>query len=329
VRVTLHRVGQTVQGPLDSARSDRQGRFRFVFRPDTTVFYLVSGRYAGIEYFSPPVATNPSKPDTALRVVVYDTSSSAPVSLTSRDLVVTRPDQAGARGMLDLIGLRNAGARTRVAPDTVRPTLSLPLPRGTVGVSLSEGDISAAAVTRVGDSVLFASAISPGEKQLTLQYQVPAGQRVIQLPVVPNASLNVLVEEAGVAVTGPGIAAADSQVIQGRSFRRWSGTATSRGELRITLPDVGRTPRWLLPALVGLLGTGLLAAGWYGLTRRRTRAAGLNSAAELIDAIAALDARFLGREEETPEQEWSAYQVERARLRGRLQAALASDEASP
>ena len=313
---------------MDSSRSDRLGRFRFSFRPDTTAFYLLSGRYSGIEYFSPPVATNPAKPDTGLRILVYDTSSSAPVSLASRDLVITRPGEAGARSLLDLIGLRNAGTRTRVAPDTLRPALSLPLPRGTVGLSLSEGDVSPAAVTRVGDSVFLGSAISPGERQLTLQYQVPVGVREIELPVFPGVSLNVLAEEPGVAVTAPGVASADSQVIQGRSFRRWTGTAASRGELRITLPQVGRVPRWLLPALVGLLGLALLAAGWYGLTRRHAPVAE-RSSAELIDSIAALDARYLGRESAVPELEWEGYQAERARLKRRLEAALASEQASP
>ena len=324
----LHRVGRSVQGPLDSARSDGRGGFRFRFRPDTTAFYLLSGRYSGIEYFSPPVATNPAKPDTGIRILVYDTSSSAPVSVTSRDLVVTRAGEAGARGVLDLITLRNTGTRTRVAPDTLRPTLSLPLPQGTLGLSLSEGDISPAAVTRAGDSVLLASAISPGEKQLTLQYQIPAKVRAIELPVLPGTSLNVLAEESGVAVTAPGIARADSQVIQGRSFRRWTGTATSRGQLRITLPQVGRVPGWLLPGLVSLLAVGLVAAGWYALTRRRIPVAERGSAS-LIDRIAALDARFLGRQGEVPPQEWERYQTERARLLQRLEAALASEQTSP
>ena len=59
VRVVLHRVGQRVQGPLDSTRTDAQGRFRFTFQPDTTVLYLLSARYRGIEYFSAPLAYSP------------------------------------------------------------------------------------------------------------------------------------------------------------------------------------------------------------------------------------------------------------------------------
>ena len=36
VRVLLHRVGRTTQGPVDSARADAAGRFRFRFRADTS-----------------------------------------------------------------------------------------------------------------------------------------------------------------------------------------------------------------------------------------------------------------------------------------------------
>ena len=51
-RVVLHQVGRTLQGPLDSTRTDQRGRFQFSFRPDTSALYLLSVRHAGIEYFS-------------------------------------------------------------------------------------------------------------------------------------------------------------------------------------------------------------------------------------------------------------------------------------
>ena len=50
--------------------------------------------------------------------------------------------------------------------------------------------------------------------------------------------------------------------------------------------------------------------------------------AEIIDAIARLDLRYQGREGETPENEWSFYLAERARLKETLQASLAADNMS-
>src|SRR5215208_245897 len=146
VRLVLHRVSQQVQGPIDSARSDRRGRFSFAYRADTSAFYLVSGRYAGIEYFSSPLPTNPARADNTVRVVVYDTSSTAPVSLEARHLVLTRPGEDGSRSILDLVILRNAGRLTRVAPDTVRGSWSVQLPRGTVGLQVRESDVSSDAM---------------------------------------------------------------------------------------------------------------------------------------------------------------------------------------
>lgn len=323
-RVLLHRVGERDPGPIDSTLSDTRGVFQFAFRPDTGAFYLVSSRHAGIEYFSSPVPTNPARADSAVRVVVYDTSSIAPVVVTARHLVVTRPSEDGARSVLDLVVLSNSGKVTRVAPDTLSGSLILALPNGSRGLQVREGDVSPQAVTRAGDSAIVSAALSPGEKQLTLEYQVPRGTNMLELSLsTPELALNVLLEEPDARAEGSGIAATDRQEIQGRSFRRWSGTVTSPGALRIILPETGRTPRWLLPALVGTMALALVAAGWYGLTRTTPERRNLSSS-ELIDAIATLDARYRGRQNETASEEWNTYLMQRARLKAQLEAALAA-----
>jgi hypothetical protein len=323
MRVVLHQIGRAAQGPLDSTSSDSRGRFRFAFTHDTTALYLLSARFAGIEYFSPPVHTNPERPDTALRIVVYDTSSIAPVVLQARHLVVTRPGDDGSRSVLDLLVLRNDGQLTRIAPDTVRPTWSGPLPAGTMGLELGEGDISPDAVSRRGQSLVITAPLSPGEKQITVQYTVPAGRKVMELAFTqPVASVNVLAEEKDVLVGGGTLAFADSQVIQGRSFRRWTGDVPVGGTVRVTLPASRPGPQWLLGALVGLVVLALGGGGWYFLSRRK---AGLPAAApqDLVNAIAALDARYLDREGETAAHEWISYQQERARLKAELESTLA------
>jgi hypothetical protein len=264
VRLVLHRVGQQVQGPIDSTRSDPRGRFGFAYRPDTSAFFLVSGRYAGIEYFSAPLPTNPSRADSAVRVVVYDTSSIAPMSLAARHLVLTRPAEDGSRSVLDLVVLQNTGRLTRVAPDTLRGSWTVPLPRGTVGLQVRESDVSSEALIRAGDSLTIAAALSPGEKQITVEYLVPAGRSSVELPLrAAGLPLNVLTEEPEVRVIAPGIARADSQLIQGRSFQRWTGTVSTAGVLRLVMPGSRAEPRWLLTVLVGGLALALAAGGWY------------------------------------------------------------------
>jgi hypothetical protein len=326
-RVVLHRIGRATQGPLDSTRTDRGGQFRFGFWPDTTAFYLLSTRRSGIEYFSPPLSTNPARPDSTISIVVFDTSSSAPVGVEARHFVLTRPDSDGTRNILDLIVLQNGGRLTRVAPDTVRPSMILPLPVGTSGLRVGESEVSTASVRRKGDSLMVTAAIAPGEKQVTVEYRVPPGRSTVELPVQSaGQKINVLLEETGARVSGVGITFADSQVIQGRSFRRWTGVTTAPGVIRIALPGPPLTAGKVLGALVVSLGVTLLGAGWYLFTRvRRQRR---QPADQLLDAIAELDARYLGREDETPPSEWNAYLDDRARLKAVLETSLAAGGAS-
>jgi hypothetical protein len=320
--VVLHLVGRDTEGPIDSTRADGRGRFQFVFRPDTGAFYLLSAEHAGIEYFSQPVPTRPERPDTGIRILVYDTSSTTPISLLARHLVITRPGEDGSRGVLDLIVLRNESRLTRTTSDTTRPTWSAPLPSGTVGLDLSESDFSRDAVGRRGDSVIVVAPFAPGEKQLTVQYLIPSNRGAVELPFgSPGTAINVLAEETGVRVTGSGVALADSQLLQGRSFRRWTGIAQPNSVVRIVLPGTGRTPTWLLAALVGALTLVLAGAGWRLVA---TRSVPAPNTRELVDAIAALDVRYAGREGETPVDEWSSYVAERARIKAQLEASLAA-----
>ncbi len=323
VRVVLHRVGQRVQGPLDSTRTDAQGRFRFTFHPDTTVLYLLSARYRGIEYFSAPLPTRPSRPDSVVRIRVYDTSSTAPVRLEARHLVLSRPGENGDRNVLDFMVLRNDGHLTRTGPDSVRPSWTAPLPAGTTGLDLGESDFSPDAVSRRGDSLVVMAPLAPGEKQLTIQYQVPSDRHDLRLPFAERTpTVNVLAEENAVAVSGGGLARADSQNIQGRIFHRWTGSMPAGSSLRISLPRIDRTSRWVLMALVGIIALSLIGAGWYAL-RPLARSRASRSPDQLVDALAALDDRYAGKEAEVSPTEWSSYRAERARLKAELEACLA------
>jgi hypothetical protein len=313
-----------MQGPIDSTLSDQQGRFRFAFRPDSGAFYLFSAQYAGIEYFSEPVPTNPEREVAGIRIVVYDTSATIPVSLEARHVVVTRPREDGSRGVLDLMVLRNETRLTRVASDTNRPTWSAPLPVGSIGLDVAESDFSRDALARRGDTVIVVAPFAPGEKQLTVQYLIPSDRTLVELPFEQSgASINILAEEAGVRVTGSGVTLADSQMLEGRSFRRWTGVAQSGAVLQIALPGVSRMPTSLLAVLVGTLTLALGVAGWR-LLSGRSRAAATPVPRELFDAMAALDLRYAGREADTPPDEWASYVTERARIKALLEASLAA-----
>jgi hypothetical protein len=319
VRVVLHRVAEAVQGPVDSIHTDAAGHFRFRLVRDTAALYLLSARYHGIEYFSMPLDRAPEPGGEAVTLVVYDTSSSAPVTVTARHVVIPRPGDDGTREVLDLVLLANRGTRTRVAPDSLGDSWSGPLPPRSEGLELGESDVSPDAVTRRGDSVIVTAPISPGEKQLAFQYHLPAGRQSVEIPVGAEAVvLNLLLEEPGGAVEGPGLAAADSQVIEGRSFRRWSGEVPANTVVRVTLPGAASGATTILVVLVTLLAVTLLVAAWRMLPRKP-----IVSRDRILDELATLDARYEGKQADTPAEEWARYVERRTALKAELAAALA------
>ena len=325
-RVVLHRVGRDRQGPLDSVSADASGRFRFRFQADTAAIYLLSARWGDVEYFSPPVHTNPARPDTGLRVVVYDTSSIAPISVEARHIVVPRAGPDGTRSVLDLIVLRNDGRVARVAPDSSRPSWRLVLPPGTGDMEVGESDLSPDAIVREGDTVKVLAPLAPGQKQLSLEYGVTPVRGRLEFPVGPDGGpVNLLVEERNVRVSGGTLALADSQVIEGRNFRRYTGNVPAGGTLVLAVGAAGAAAatRVALPVLVGAVAVMLAAAAWW-IIRLPSRQAPVLLPEQMLDAIAALDARYAGREPETAAEEWRGYVAERARLKAELERTLAA-----
>jgi hypothetical protein len=330
-RVVLHRVGRDRQGPLDSTMADASGRFRFRFRADSGALYLVSARWGDVEYFSPPVHTNPARPDTAMRLVVFDTSSTAPIGVEARHIVVPRPGADGTRSVLDLIVLRNDGRVARVAPDSTRPSWRLLLPPGTGDMQVGESDLSPDAIVRQGDTVEVLAPLAPGQKQLSLEYSVTPVRGKLEFPVGPDGgAVNLLVEERNARVSGGTLALADSQVIEGRSFRRYTGNVPAGGAIVIAVGAAGAAAatRVALPVLVGAVAVVLAAAVWWILRRSSRRAPALRPE-QMLDAIAALDARYAGRESEIAGNEWGRYAAERARLKAEVERALAARSGVP
>jgi hypothetical protein len=321
VRVVLHRVGRSVQGPIDSMIAGPRGEFRFRYPADTAAVYLLSAGWQGIEYFSSPVKSD--RADTGLVVVVSDTSSTAPVSIVSRHLVVSKPTRAGTRSVLEIIVLANGGTATRVSPDSAHPSWAAGLPEGMINFEPGSGDFSGEAVEARNDSVLLFAPIAPGEKQVIFTYSLPAGTGPVHIAVPDSIGMfNVLLEEFDRQVKGGGLARADSQQIEGRSFRQWAGPAPAGSRIGIDFPGAGLGP-WMLPALVGALALtlGLVAAKVIG---RRPAVASDST----LDQLARLDARYAGRENSVPPEEWQQYQAERARLKEALSQKLARSRSS-
>ena len=329
-RVVLHRLTATRQGPVDSVLSDAAGRFQFRIGADTSALLLTSSRHDGVEYFSRPARATAQHPDTGLVVLVADTSSSAPVSLSGRYLMIGRPAQGGRRGALDLMVLQNRGDMTRVARDSAAPVWTMPMPPGIEDFSPGQSEFSAAAVGHRGDSLTISAPLSPGDRQLMVTYTLPRGVKQVRVPfAAATDSVVLLLEEPTARVVTPGFAAVDSQVIEARTYRRWVGSMPAAGTVEVRFQVPGEGGRGAALALAVLLAAGLLTGGIV-LMRRRTGPGEIialpaaRDAAGLIDALARLDAQYAGREAEAGAAAWSQYVTQRAGLKAALDTALAA-----
>jgi len=325
--VSAHRVGKSLQGVVDSATTGPAGAFRFRLPGDTAAIYLVSARFGGVEYFSEPVRAPGA---THLLVVVSDTSSAAPVSLSARHVIVSRPDPTGGRAILDLFTLKNASTVTRVSRDTLTPTWRVVLPSGALEPAVEEGDVSAAAVEFHGDTLLLFAPVAPGLKRMMLSYRLPVGETTPRW-TAPADSFDLLVEEGDASVQGAGLVPAPAVTLMERSLRRWSAIPPTGPAGEVRFSSGANDSRTLLWSLVGLVAVVVLVGGVVVL-RRRPRPAPVPRAAseDLIGQLARLDARYAARQQEVPAEEWTRYQAERTRLKQAAEsAALARRRPTP
>ena len=262
--VTLHRVTAKDPGPVDSVRSDAHGRFTFSVAADSGVVYLVSAKWAGIEYFATPFVMHAEPPYPTATVVVSDTSSTVVVKLIARHLIVSPPAPDGKRDVVDLFVLENTGPETRVAPVAQRPTWQAHLPRFAMNVHAGNSDFAADAVQFSTDEVALFTAIPPGQRDVEVNYQIPANSKQFEIPVDQDAPIsNVVSADSSLGVRGA-FARTDT-VIDNKPYARWQGSMTAGESVILVLTRTG-TPGWLVPVLIGVMGLVLV-----GVTIRTLR----------------------------------------------------------
>jgi len=320
----LHAVSAAGGAPVDSVRTDRRGRFRLSVRErDTAATYMVSVVHSGIAYFSDPVPAGAEPPDTLPTLAVFDTSSSGPpIELFERHLIVRTPDTDGTRRIVELIVLANRGHVTRVAPDPSQPVWGFTLPPGAEQFEFGRGDVSADALLEQDGRVTLIAALPPGERQLLVGYLMPADERELRFPLdQPVTRLNVLLEDTTAVASGP-LIPAGWEALQGAPFRRFAGDTVAAGEtVVVRFAGRGGPPTdlvmWILVPLAALMLGGVLLR-WWRLNRTEPVPVADDPQA-LAAEIAALDARYAGREDDT-------YRVQRAELKSRLTEAMRSEQ---
>jgi len=326
--IVLHRVGSDTAAPIDSVRSDRDGRFRFRYKPfgATDALYFVSARHAGITYFSPPLrGANVSGGDAD--VIVYDTTSdTTALSMTGRHIVVSAP-RGGRREIAEIFEMDNSGSMTVVARDSAHPVWSVTLPEQAESASVARGDVSEGAVAFRSNRADVFAPISPGIRQLVVTYRLPADAFPLsQLIGRSVAILEVLVEEPRARVEGARLREVDAAAIEGRMFRRFIGQAApANSVVRIDAPAPVERNRSAMKILAGIVAGLMLVAAALWLARRGRSAPGgvrVSTRDALIAELASLDSRF---EKSSGDASARAdYERERAALKERLARELAS-----
>jgi len=327
----LHRVGPDAAGPLDSIRTSAGGAYDFRYRAtgDSQAVYFVSTSRGGVSYFTPPVRQAVIRGGLADLLVFDTTSAPIPISVRGRHLIVTAPDSATrrTRTLIEAFELSNDSSVTRIAAGRAGITFDAALPVGVSSVTAGQGDVSSDALSVVDGRVRLNAPLSPGLKQVTFSYELPAATDPIEILVeAPATVLEVLVEDANAQVSGAGLVAVDPVEIEGRAFRRFLAQDVAAAQtFSITVPPAASSRGLRLMLIVTAVGAAMLLGlgmfvmrGGPGAFSRRRE----DDPEALALAVASLDAAF-ERIAAPNEQQKAEHYLERARLKGRLSAALA------
>ena len=257
--VTLHRVAADSSGPVDSVRSDANGRYAMRYTPaGGDAVYFASSMFGGVAYFTAPLPPSDARGD-ATEITVFDTTS-APIHVRTRGrhLVVSASSVDGRRTLVEVFELSNDTTVTAVSGAGRRATWSAALAPNAAGFQVGQSDIGSDAVQFRDGRVLVYASISPGIRQLAFSYSVPASDFPLAVPVGDSISVfEVLLEDPGAAVSGGGAVEQAPVTLEGRTFRRFLaqdvpasanvaitlGAPTGRGGNRFLFAPCSARPR--------------------------------------------------------------------------------------
>lgn len=227
--VVLHRVGPDSAGPLDSLRSDARGHYSFNYTRtgSSDAIYFVSASHDGIAYFTPPLAEGKVSGNDG-EITVFDTTSGhVAMSLRGHHVVVSAADANARRSIVEVYDLSNDSTLTRVAKGETPAgaTWQTHVVNGIGDFKVSQGDISAAAVSYANGLVSVFAPLAPGIKQLSFSYSLPAKSFPLKLPIETETGIyEILIEEKAGSVIAPHMKEMDPVTVDERNFRRFLGS---------------------------------------------------------------------------------------------------------
>ena len=339
--VTVHRVGKDSAGPIDSIRTNTDGHYALRWRSfgAADAVYFASVTWDGIAYFTPPLRATDSRGDAA-EITVFDTTSSTfPLSVKGRHLIVGKADTAQMRTVIEVFELSNDSLKTLIAAEqqAPAPTWSISVPQSAIDVRASEGEISPDAFIFAPGRVSVFAPIAPGVKQVSFSYRIPAASFPLAFTADRGAVVfEVLVEDPQGTVIGPSFTAVDPVTLENRNFRRYLAQDVKDGvRLIVDLPAAQTPARNLyISGLLVVIGFLMVFALARALQRRGTGGNGTTARVgvsrvwetplheRLAQEIVALDATF-ARVDSPSEMDARAHDQRRAELKDALGHALA------
>ena len=325
--VILHRVSESVQGEVDSARVATDGSFALrlleVPDPERSDVYFASVRHAGILYFGKAI-TLAVQLDSLYEIQAYDTLmvpvGGTDIAVKARSIFLEAAEGGGWQAT-DVFELSNDRPGSLVAqPGGV--VWSHPLPDGAQNVEVGQTNIVAGGAEIREGALVVTAPLPPGEHVFVVRYSVPDPYLSIPIPTRTEA-LEVLVREPAPVIESPALVPGEPAELQpGATFRRLTGAGLEGTVVRLVEGrGVPEPPvRWMAVALAFLLaGVGLWAVG-SGAARHASGAPGpaAPDRSGLILEVARLDEAFGARKASATPEERGAYEARRRELLRRL-----------
>lgn len=335
--VIVHRVGRDASGPLDSTRTNADGRFSLRYRVtgDTAAMYSATTSHGGIVYPTSPFRRPVVSGDDATIMVFDTTSRPVKIVIGGRHLIIGSPNANGRRPIGEVYDIQNDSTVTLIARDSVTPVWTARIPEAAVDFQLNRsGEPAAGGIMRKGSVVQAFLPISPGIRQVAFTYELPASAFPLSIPAgEPIGVFELLVQEPTARVQGAAFRETEPVSTEGRVFRRFLAQDLGPSTVvRIDLPQaIGALRQQVYKIVAVVVLVAMIGAGAFAFRRGRPRIAApvappvIRRSRELVRAIATLDDDF-NRLSPVDEQARAGYEARRAQLKRELADALAAEQ---
>ncbi len=290
VAVALFKFGDAGMEPLDTTKTDAQGKFAFAKQTLGPGPHMLQMGLDGVAYNH---MLQPGTPSANLQLEVFNASKQPGAAKVEQHMVLLEPS-AGQLAVSETFFYRNAGKTT--FNDPAAGTLHLFLPEaaeGKVRVSaLAPGGMSVERIAeRTGRKGVYKVdfPIKPGETRIDAAYQIPfANPGVFQGKTLAAGAVTRLVVPKGVTIKGEGLEALGEEpsskaAIFGMKGESYSVEVSGEGGLRNAAqpaepdesegPGIQRIPPRIHDQMYPILGISLaiLMLGFLLLYRRSAK----------------------------------------------------------